>query len=167
MKLLEKLFSQSRLVDDLLRSDLTERSTERKACAQQIERLTNELGALQTDQLAKAEKAVADAALKLENARREYADLTAKLEQRRRELSRQLQTEEQKLQALKPLIIQQLVDKLDEKRQAVAVLTPAKFRLCNEIVTELGELVRVVDDDLLLKRIEETDRKIDNALSAA
>lgn len=167
MKLLEKLFSQSRFVDDLLRDDLTERSQERQACAQQIQRLTNELGALQTDELVKAEKAMADAALKLENARREYVNLSTKFEQRRRELNRQLQAEEQKLQALKPLIIQQLADKLNEKRQAFGALSPAKFRLCNEIVTELGDMVRLVDDDLLLKRIEEVGRKIDNALSAA
>lgn len=166
MKLLEKLFSQSRFVDDLLRNDLTERSTERKACAQQIERLTNELGALQTDQLAKVEKAVADAALKMENARREYADISAKLEQRRRELNRQLQAEEQKLQALKPLIIQRLVDKLNEKRETMGALSPGKFRLFDEIFNDLRDLVRVVDDDALLKRIEETDRKIDSAFAA-
>lgn len=160
MKLFEKLFTGSKLADELFKNDLTEKSEDRKACLARIDQLKTELNKLPTKKLAESEKAIADAVLKLDIARREYADLSATIERQHREISKALKAEELKLTELTPLVVLQTIGKLNEKVKSGS-LRLASVRQASEIYDELFKLVRIVDDALLMRRLAEIDKHID------
>jgi hypothetical protein len=160
MKILNKLFAQSRVIDDLFKTDLTDKSADRTACATQIEKLIQQLNGLSTQSLATAEKNLADAQLKLEIARKAYADESIAIEHKRRQLTKAIGAEEQKLKALTPLIVQQAFDNLNEKIESSSILTPVKASRLNAMFEDLRGLVRVVDDKVLLKRLADIEKNI-------
>ncbi|WKJ92431.1 hypothetical protein QZJ86_09880 [Methylomonas montana] len=160
MKFLENILKKSRIIDELFQNDLQERSDDRQACAEKIHSLSKALRELPTDQLTQAEKEVADSTLKLAQAQRKYSELATEIEGRRRKLLSAIQAEEQKLQQLKPLIIQQAVNNLHERVQSAGPLTPNKTGLLNGIFEELRTLPLVVDDKRLLSCIADIDGRI-------
>jgi len=153
MKLLENFLLKTRFVDELFQGDLQERSDDRQACAANIESLAKALQSLPTDQLAQAEKEVINLKRQLEQAQSKYAELAADIESRRRKITAAIQAEEQKLQNLKPLIVQQTMNNLRERIQSAGPLTPHKTGLLNGIFEELRALPLIVDDQQLLSRV--------------
>jgi hypothetical protein len=160
MKLFEKLLTGSKLADELFKTDLAEKSEDRKACVSRINQLKIELDKLPTKKQAEAEKVIADAALKLEIARREYADLSATIERHHREINKALKAEEKKLTELAPLVVLQTTGKLNEKVKSGS-LRLGSVHQASKFYDELFNLVHIVDDALLLRRVAEIDKHID------
>ncbi|OQW67181.1 MAG: hypothetical protein BVN35_20900 [Proteobacteria bacterium ST_bin11] len=160
MKFLENILLKTGFVGQLFRDDLQERASERQLCVAKIEPLARQLKDLATDKLAEAEKEVADARLNLELAQLKYNDLATSIENQRRRIMAAIQAEEQKLQQMKPLILQQVVNTLHERVQAAGPLTPKKMGQLNGIFEELRVLPLVVDDERLLSCVADIDGRI-------
>ncbi len=166
MKLIEKLFSKSTLIDELLKSDLATKAKARSECVHRIDNLNKEMESLPLKQLALAENALGDAMLKLEQARLDYVALSSDIEQKRRAIAKAITQEEQILSELTPLIVLQAADNLTQKVKAAGALSPEKTTLMYKLFDEIKAVGRVIDETLLVSRVTDVENKIAKLFSA-